>query len=160
LSDRRAFIFLSATGALAACGFTPLYGDNTAANALEGQISVAQIDGRMGFALRKRLTDRLGAATDPAYSLKITLDVDSVGLSISEQNDITRYNLTGRANYVLRRGNSLVDSATVRAFAAYSATNSPFATDAALIDARDRLATSLADRIVTRILAGASNAGS
>ena len=154
-SDRRRLLALAATlPALAACGFRPIYGDTSRATALRGRIAVAPIDGLMGFEMRRRLTERLGATDSAAFRLAVTLDVASQGLAISEQNDISRYNLTGTASYTLTStAGTILQSARVRAFSAYSATNSPFATQVAEEDARARLATSLADRIVTRILA-------
>jgi len=128
-------------------------------NRLAGRVLVDQIDGAMGYALRKRLTEQFGTSTTPRYGLAVTIDVASEGLAISEQADITRYNLTGTAAYVLRDlGSQAVPlRGDVRAFAAYSATSSPFAAQVAEEDARARLATTLADRIVTRLFASAGS---
>jgi len=113
----------------------------------------------MGFEMRKRLTERLGNSTAPRFGLAVSIEVASEGLAISEQNDITRYNLTGEAKFALRTlsNSQSAQRGTVRAFAAYSATNSPFAAQVAEDDARARLADTLADRIVTRLIASADD---
>ena len=47
--------------ALAACGFTPLYGPGAPASRMAGGSRSRCIEGAPGFALRERLTERLGA---------------------------------------------------------------------------------------------------
>lgn len=142
---------------LAACGFTPLHGPDRAATAIDGRIAVALIDGEMGFEARTRLTERLGQAQRASHRLVVTLSVDSAGLAISQTNQITRYNLSGLASYrlIALAAETAVDTGTVRAFAAYSADDSAFATQVAERDARRRLAISLADQIATRLAATA-----
>lgn len=148
-----------ALAGLSSCGFQPIYGQGQTARAINGKIVVDQIKGAMGFEMRKRLTERLGNSTAPRFGLAVSIEVASEGLAISEQNDITRYNLTGEADFALRSitTNDSLQRGTVRAFAAYSATNSPFAAQVAEDDARARLATTLADRIVTRLIASADD---
>lgn len=143
---------------VSACGFAPVYGDGSAARALTGTIAVEEIAGAMGFAARQRLTERLGPATAATHRLDVTIALDSDGLAISQTNQITRYNLTGTASYDLvdMATGVKVEAGTARAFAAYSATASPFATRVAERDARSRLAVSLADQIVIRIAASAT----
>ena len=153
---RRTALSLGGTSlAVAACGFTPIYGEGAAARALTGRIDVDQIDGKMGFAARKRLTERLGPATAATHLLSIRLDVTTDALAISQTNQISRYNLTGVARYAVRHlgSDTTVETGSARAFAAYSASASPFATRVAEEDARERLAITLADQIVTRIAA-------
>ena len=143
---------------LAGCGFQPIYGTGTSASAARGQIDVAEIAGPMGFEMRRRLTERLGAATRAGYRLDATINTTSEGLAVTPTAEITRYNLTGTAAYVLRNsdGNAVL-TGDVRAFSAYSATDAPYATRIAERDARIRLATSLADQIATRISASADD---
>ncbi len=157
LSNRRAFLKLLASAPLAACGFEPLYGDGTAAKAAQGQIDVAQIHGLMGFKLRQRLTSRLGSASNPSHHLNITVNTTSRELAINPQNEITRYSLTGVASFDLRQNaaQTSVLKGNVRAFSAYSATASAYATSIAERDAQERLAHSLAEQIATRIAADA-----
>ena len=156
-SDRRTLLAGLAVMPLAACGFKPLYGKGSAAEISIGRVRVEQIGGLMGFKLRQRLTSRLGAADAPSHRLNVDISTTSQELAINPQSEITRYSLTGIATYRLTsisddRG---VLSGNVRAFAAYSATASAYATTVAERDARERLANSLAEQIATRLAASA-----
>jgi LPS-assembly lipoprotein len=153
----RRMLLLGALG-VAACGFSPVYGPERAASRLEGQISIEPIPGRIGFELRERLKLRFGAAEpDPLYRLQISVDVESTGLAITQDNAITRYNLTGTARYTLdrRADEKRLLEEEGRAYAAYSATTSPYATRIAEKDANVRLVQSLADQIALRLSASA-----
>lgn len=153
-SDRRSLILGGAAiAALSGCGFAPVYGRGTAASATRGRISVSRISGLLGFTLRTRLTARLGPADAASHQLKVTVDISRRGLAVSRENEITRYNLTGTAKYTLTPIGETGKTArgSVRAFAAYSATASPFATRSAEQDARERLALALADQIASRL---------
>lgn len=157
--ERRAFLAAAGASLLTAgCGFTPLYGEGSPARAAQGRIAVDQIGGRIGFELKKRLTSRLGAPKNVSHRLGVQVSVSAAALAISDVNEITRYSLTGTANYALRdaRGGTQVSTGSVRAFASYSATASTFATSSASVDAHERLAHSLAEQIATRL---ASSAG-
>jgi len=86
----------------------------------------------------------------------LPIGLDRQGLGISSENEITRYTLTGTARYTLSPvGGGAAQTASLRAFAAYSATASPYATRIADRDARARLAVSLADQIAARLEASA-----
>jgi len=151
--NRRKLLTALLAAPLGACGFTPLYGDNTKASIARGRIEVAKISGLMGFKMRERLTSKLGPATNPSHLLRVTVSVSSQQLAINPQNEITRYSLTGIAKFKLRHNAADVDvfDGDVRAFSAYSATASAYATSIAEKDARERLATTLAEQISTRI---------
>lgn len=156
LYNRRSVLLLGAS-ALGACGFTPLYGTGSAAEATRGRIDVAQINGLMGFKLRQRLSSRLGAAKTASHRLTVRINTSSQELAINQENEITRYSLTGTASFDLRSlsaGASVLEG-SVRAFSAYSATASAYATSVAERDARARLANSLAEQIATRVVASA-----
>lgn len=154
---RRGFVGLALAGLLGGCGFQPLYGPDSSARDLDGRVAVAMIDGEMGFAFRERLTSNLGQATAATHEVVTELDVNQQGLAISDESNITRYNLTGLATYsVVSLGDrTTVSSGTARAFAAYSATASPVATRAAERDAHVRLARSLAEQVALEIAADA-----
>jgi len=158
-SDRRKLIF-SALGfsALSACGFTPLYGEGSAASAIRGQINVPVLTGGFGFTLRERLINRIGPPQDPRYRLAITFDITEEERAIRADRTITRFNLTATARFELTplAGGNPVARGTVEAFTAYSAVASPFATRTAEEDARRRLATTLADQIAQRLAISAS----
>ena len=150
LSDRRAFLLGFA--ALGACGFEPVYGTSGAASGLRGSILVDEPTNRQQFQLTEQLEQRLGRAPDPQYGLSVKLTVREEGLAISGSNDITRYNVLGKADFVLRDmiSGTPVYSDTVNTFTAYSASSQPVATLSAERDATARLMIALADMIVTK----------
>lgn len=154
-SDRRAL--LGALFALGACGFAPLYGPGTPAAGLAGRIDVAPLDGAQGFALRERLVERLGRATEPTHRLEVDLAFAQEGAAITPDNVTTRFNLTGNAVYRLSplAGGPPILAEELQAITGFSApaseTASAYATLAAERDAMDRLAVTLADQIVMRL---------
>lgn len=157
-SDRRRLIAaLAVLPALAACGFTPLYGENGPASRMIGRVAVAPLEGRFGFIMRQRLETRLGPAQAPVAELAVRPVLSSEGRAIRSDNTITRVNVAGRAAFTLTRldGSGVVLSDEVRSFTAYSTTASPFATEVAGEDAVRRLAIALSDKIVLRLAADA-----
>lgn len=160
LSDRRSFLIALALLPLAGCGFEPAYGTGGAAQGLRGQVRIAAPTDRTGFALAGRLEERLGRADTPLYDLQYAIETDNEELAITEQQEITRYNLIGSVSYRLvdRQSATAVSSGTVQSFTSYSATSNTVATLTAERDARDRLMTILADQIVTRLIAFAGRA--
>lgn len=147
--------------ALAACGFTPIYGRGSAAEALHGKIALGPVDSRLTFEFNEQLENRLGRAEAPIFQLDVTLSVSSKGLAITQDNAITRYNLTAEASFTLTRitDDMVVLQDRLRAFTAYSATASAYATHVSERDANRRLAVSLADQIATRIASSAESFG-
>jgi hypothetical protein len=69
-----------------------------------GEIDVEVSNGRNTFELRDRLIERLGVLeSDPNYLLKYTSSIKSKNLTISKDNDVTRYTLQGETNFDLSR---------------------------------------------------------
>ncbi|QBF33799.1 LPS assembly lipoprotein LptE [Thalassococcus sp. S3] len=151
--DRRTLLMLPL--ALAACGFTPVYGTGGNAQALRGQVLVDAPINRDSFLLVQNLEQRLGRASAARYALALDLNVAEEGLAVTRQNVTARINLVGTASYALRdltTGN-VVHSGSVENFTGYSTTGSTVETLAAERDARARLMTILADQITTRLYA-------
>ena len=154
LRARLAAPLLAAALLLAACGFEPVYGTSGSAEALSGQVGLAEPETREDYLLTQGIESRLGRTAAPAYQLKTQVAVREDGLAVTADGQITRYNLVGAADYVL------TDSATgdeiakgrVDNFTGYSATGSTVATLAAERDARQRLMKTLADQIVDRLI--------
>lgn len=144
--------------ALGGCGFSPIYGTDTAASSLNGTIEVTAGKGRQFFEMRERIVERFGFASDPQYKLIFTYKVNSTGLAVSSSAEITRYNLDGVSDFTLTdiATGKAVLSGTVKSSTAYSATSATYPTRAAEQDARSRIAVTLADQIVTRVSATAS----
>lgn len=140
---------------LAACGFTPAYAPGGSGTALQNTILAAEPRDKPAFDLVERIEERLGPSDNPRFELAYTITQNSVGVAISTENAITRYNLTGIVDW------SLSDAATgarltggrAENFTSYSATGSTVAGLAAEEDASLRLMRILADQIVSQLLA-------
>jgi LPS-assembly lipoprotein len=141
--------------AVMACGFAPAYGPNGSANGLRGAIRVADGMDKLGFDLANRLKERLGAAQTDRFDLTYVIATSAVGIGITPDNAITRYNLNGSVDWTLtdRATATRVTGGRVENFTSWSATGSTVAGLAAEEDARLRLMRILADDIVARLLA-------
>ena len=155
VSDRRQFLLLMAALPIAGCGFAPAYGTSGAASGLQSSIRVDDPSDKNGFDLVQRLEERLSRPDAPRYALSYSISTNAIGVGITPENAITRYNLTGAVDW------GLTDTATgtrltggrVNSFTSYSATGSTVAGLAAEQDAALRLMRILADQIVTRLIA-------
>ena len=140
---------------LAACGFEPIYGVDKPANKIIGEIDVEVSNGRNAFELRDRLIERLGALeSDPKYLLKYRSSIKSKNLTISKDNDVTRYTLQGETNFDLvdLKAKKVIYTNTIVSNTAYSATVGTYPTAVAERDANVRLSRDMADKIVTLLL--------
>ncbi|MEM9048688.1 MAG: LPS assembly lipoprotein LptE [Pseudomonadota bacterium] len=162
-SSRRALLAAFLVLPVAGCGFQPLYGSAAPARRLVGRIALGDITrsalpDRMVFALRDALKREIGSPEDPAFRLDIAVEVEEEGFAITQDNETTRFSLTGMAEWDLRRVAAArpVLSGLARSFTAYSATASVYATRIAARDAETRLATGLAQQIVVQIAARAA----
>jgi len=115
--------------ALAACGFTPAYGPGGSAGKLTETVWVQDPADRFAFDLVERLEERLGRPEAIRYDLSYTITTESVGVGITPDNKITRYNLKGVVDYALtdRATGAQVTGGRVQSFTAYSATGSTVA---------------------------------
>ena len=153
LFNRRWFLF--GFLALAACGFEPIYGVDKPANRIRGKINVEVSDGRNAFELRDRLNERLGATGNaPIYMLKYKTNVESKNLTISKDNDVTRYTLQGKTSFELINISTqkVVYKNNIVSNTAYSATAGTYPTTIAERDANVRLSRDMGDKIVTLLL--------
>ncbi|ARO15752.1 LPS-assembly lipoprotein [Ketogulonicigenium robustum] len=138
-------------GALAGCGFSPVYGPSGPANHLTNRISYAIPETALAYRLRQALRDSLGEGSEMALSVSVSTSV--VTSAETRGGEILRYTIPGTAQYRLTdSGGRVVASGTVDAFTGYSASASTRAVAAARVDAEDRLARLLAERIVTQLL--------
>lgn len=143
--------------ALAACGFAPALGPGGAASGLQGTIRAADPTDKNAFDLVQRLEERLGRPETPLYALSYSIAVEPIGVGITPENTITRYNLTGRVDFSLTRlsDGERVATGRVHNFTSWSASGTTVAGLAAQEDAALRLMRGLADQIVTRLMAAA-----
>ncbi len=155
LFNRRAILLLPL--AVAACGFTPAYGPGGAAIGLTGTIRAADPTDKNSFDLVARLDQRLGRPNADRYDLTYSITTQPVGVGITPDNAITRYNLKGAVDWTLtdRGTGARLTGGKVESFTSYSATGSTVAGLAAEEDAALRLMHILADQIVTRLIASA-----
>ena len=140
---------------LTACGFEPIYGVDKPANKIMGKIDVEVSNGRNAYELRDRLIERLGVLkNDPTYLLKYTFSIKSKNLTISKDNDVTRYTLQGETNFDLvdLTSKKVIYTNTIVSNTAYSATAGTYPTAIAERDANVRLSRDMADKIVTLLL--------
>ena len=140
---------------LTACGYEPIYGVNKPANKIMGKIDVEVSNGRNAFELRDRLIERLGTLeSDPTYLLKYISSIKSKNITISNDNDVTRYTLQGETNFDLvdLTSKKVIYTNTIVSNTAYSATAGTYPTAVAERDANVRLSRDMADKIVTLLL--------
>ncbi|MDO5527796.1 MAG: LPS assembly lipoprotein LptE [Paracoccus sp. (in: a-proteobacteria)] len=161
LTRRGLLAALGATLALAACGLTPAYGPSGAGALLHDRVSLRAPDDTDSFAFNRRLTERLGTGTAPAFDLDYRLRIARVAQAITSAEVATRYSLNGTADFVLtdRASGRVITQNQVSAFTSYGATGTTIATLAAERDAHERLMRMLADQLVTHMLAADLGAG-
>lgn len=156
---RRAVLLgaLALASGVAGCGFAPSFGPGGVAEGLRGTVLVDEPADRDAFLLTRRIEDRLGRADAARFGLTVTLDLTEESQALNPTNIATRVNVVGAADWALRDLDSGAVLAEDRAtsFTGYSATGTTVATLAASRDARERLATILADQIVAQLLATA-----
>ena len=140
---------------LNACGYEPIYGVDKPANKIMGKIDIEVSNGRNAFELRERLLERLGTLkSNPNYLLKYTSSIKSKNLTISKDDDVTRYTLQGETNFDLvdTASKKVIYTNTIVSNTAYSATAGTYPTAVAERDANVRLSRDMADKIVTLLL--------
>ena len=154
LYNRRRFGVVLAAAALAGCEFKPVYGPDGTGAALLGQLSLDPPQDRNDYLLQRRIEERLGQATAGAWRLSTQIKTDDIGLGFTKDGDITRYNINGTTDYILRRTSSseIFRQGKIQHFTSYSATGTTVATLAAKRDAEVRLMTILADQIIDQLL--------
>lgn len=156
LPDRRKALLLLAATPLAACTFTPAYAPGGGAAGLLGVIRVANPDTKNAFDLVERLEERLGRPQGARFDLEYQITTNRIGVAITPENAITRYNLSGLVNWQLKDDSgATVAEGVAQSFTSWSATGSTVAGLAAEEDAAYRLMRILADQIVTRLIATA-----
>lgn len=158
--NRRTFLTLAAGPlVMAGCGFTPVYGPDSAARQLRGTVLVDEPNTSDGFVLTRQLEHRLGRAEQARYGLSVALKTNEEGVALTRDNRTTRIEVIGEATYALRNLDSkeVLISGKVDSFTGYSTTGSTVAQLAAERDARERLMIILADQITLRLVAQADS---
>ncbi|TYP69007.1 LPS-assembly lipoprotein [Stutzerimonas stutzeri] len=157
--DRRAVLLgLLAVSGLAACGLSPVYGPGGGGGKLFGKVRPRDPDTPLDFVFNRRLAERLGPEDAAIYDLDYRISAGVVAQAITPDEVTTRYSLNGTADFALTGpGGAVITQGRVSSFTSYSTTGTTISTLAAEGDARERLALMLADQVVTRLLAAASD---
>jgi LPS-assembly lipoprotein len=117
-------------------------------------IQVAPIPERAGWLVRNALVDRLhGESSNPSYRLEVELDDDLTGFGIRGDSAVTRERRILRARYRLvdLASGQVVLDATAGSDAGIDVVSSEYATVAAEQTAQERLASVIADQMVSRL---------
>lgn len=152
-----ALLLISVVPVLSGCGLRPLYagGEQGAVVAGMQSVSVAPIEGRVGWLVRNALVDRLGggATSSGRYRLEVELDDDITSLGIRGDRAATRERRTLRARYRLVESadGTVVLDATAGSDAGIDVVSSEYATVAAEQTAAERLAKVVSDQITARV---------
>ncbi|MEW9919931.1 LPS assembly lipoprotein LptE [Marimonas sp. MJW-29] len=153
LPNRR--LVLLAPLALAACGFSPVYGPGGNGQILQNRVLVDPPGSQDSYLLVRELEERLGRSSDPDFALSMILEISEARLAIDREGDTGRFNRIGKVQYSLRDLDTgrVVTSGVVENFVGYSATGTTVETLAGELDAQQRLMVVIADQIVTRLYA-------
>jgi LPS-assembly lipoprotein len=146
---------------LSGCQLQPLYSGGSAGPVAStlSSVTIAPIEGQVGWLVYNKLRDRVGAAGATArYRLNVELDDNIVGLGIRGDRAVTRERRSLRARYQLVdvATGAVVLDATAGSDAGIDVVSSEYATVAAEQTAAERLSEVVADQIVARLALFAS----
>ena len=151
---RRLAVIAVAGLCLAACGFTPLYGEGAGASL--SRVAVTTPDDRFGYRLREALEDAFGAdiGATPAWRLETSVEEDRRPVGRRIDDTAARYELTVRMAWVLTpiAGGTPVTGVET-AVVTYASADQPVAAIAAQEDAEVRAAAELAREVRLDVLA-------
>jgi LPS-assembly lipoprotein len=140
---------------LAACGFTPLYGDP----GVSAQLAAVQVNtpqGRVGALIREHLDDQFARGGQaPAYRMDLQLSETRYPRGLRVNNIATRYEYVLVANYALTAAGTgaVVKRGHARVQVTYDSADQPYASITAQQDAQDRAAGEAARRIQLEVAA-------
>jgi len=155
---RRALVALGLLGALAACGFSPVYAPGAPATRLRGEVLPDPPGTRYGFRFVAQVEDRLGrASNDAAYRLAYTLPRANERSAVTGTGGALRRTLEGAAEYrlIARGRGQVLTSGRVTGFTSFTDIGTSVAVRTARAAAEERLAVILADQVATRLIASA-----
>jgi LPS-assembly lipoprotein len=161
--SRRRLLTLGAAGALAGCGFQPVYMPTASGRAGPAQrelaaIAVKLLPDRPGQLLRQDLQERLGSDSGEVpqrYSLAVSFSIAGEGIGIQPDNAATRVRLIGTATWTLSAqdpAQTRVTSGSARAMDDFNILDQQyFAADLENEQVQRRLAAALADQIAMQL---------
>jgi LPS-assembly lipoprotein len=154
---RKTFALVAVSLVVSGCQLRPLYAGGSGGQVATtlSSVTVAPIEGQVGWLVFNKLKDRLAAtgSAEARYRLEIELDDDIVGLGIRGDRAVTRERRSLRARYQLvdMSNGSVVLDATAGSDAGIDVVSSEYATVAAEQTAAERLSEAVADQIVARL---------
>ena len=154
---RKAFALVAVALFVSGCQLRPLYAGGSGGQVATtlSSVTVAPIEGQVGWLVFNKLKDRLAAtgSGQGRYRLEIELDDDIVGLGIRGDRAVTRERRSLRARYQLvdMSNGSVVLDATAGSDAGIDVVSSEYATVAAEQTAAERLSEAVADQILARL---------
>jgi LPS-assembly lipoprotein len=154
---RKPFALVAMALFVSGCQLRPLYDGGSGGQVATtlSSVTVAPIEGQVGWLVFNKLKDRLAAtgSAEARYRLEIELDDDIVGLGIRGDRAVTRERRSLRARYQLvdMSNGSVVLDATAGSDAGIDVVSSEYATVAAEQTAAERLSEAVADQIVARL---------
>ncbi len=144
--------------ALAACGFSPLYGGskNRAINQEFAHIKITLIANREGQIVHNFLLDRLnpsGRSADSRYTLRVsvTRSTQEIGLKFTEEATRAKLILIARYFLTCDTDGKILAEGSVRSVNNYNISDSEFARVVSERDATERAAREVSDEIKTRL---------
>jgi LPS-assembly lipoprotein len=153
----RALAIAAAGILLTGCQLQPLYAGGAGGQVATtlSSVTVAPIQGQVGWLVYNKLRERLATGADSAalYRLDVELDDNITGLGIRGDRAVTRERRSLRARYRLTdlsTGQVVLD-ATAGSDAGIDVVSSDYATVAAEQTAAERLSEVVADQIVSRL---------
>jgi LPS-assembly lipoprotein len=139
---------------LSACGFKPIYAQDSVSRQEFQQIYISEIPNREGQVLRNKLQDLLGGSGNK-YRLDIALTKERREFGIQQDFRISRYDIVLTADYSLfdnEKGEVVLKDAA-KIYSAFNRTESEFSTFVAEEDAIEEAAGQLAYRINLKLAA-------
>ena len=157
---RRA-VLMAAAGALAGCGFHPLYaprdGQGGGAQSQLGSIRVALMPERSGQLVRQALQQRLDRdeGTAKRYELSVAFSLATDAIGIQRDTTVTRLRMIGTANWTLKNldpSNAIITSGLARSLDGVNVLDQQyFEADLAGETATRRIAEAIADQITLQL---------
>ena len=149
-----------AFGALAACGFEPLYSRKSGVNASAelASIRIQPIEDRVGQRLHNHLLDLFnprGRPRKPRYTLRVELTESSGNVAVSKESFATRVNYTLSASFTLYEGSTktVLFGGSDRVVTSYNVLESNYATQIAEENAQKNAVRQVALNIQNQIAA-------
>lgn len=156
-----ALAVLCASGSLAGCGFTPVYGEHghgsTAAGPRVANVRIASMGpGEIGMYMRESLLDNITGSVEPEHPthvLFVSPQVAESSILVQSNAYVTRYNVAVSATYKLTdmATGQVVTEGQTRALSAYNVIQSEYATLVGKRDAERRAADTAAHDISMRV---------